>query len=289
MLIERFNTEEQARFYIEHSGGDFDEYVNEHHQFYNALQLTQKNLTGKIKNKILYRSYLSNYIVAENNIIVALGRDGLVANVAKYSNQAPIIGVNPDPERYDGVLLPYLPHGVSSAVSKVMTNKHDVSRVHLAEARLNDGQSILAFNDLFIGRRNHVSARYRIEYNEYEEHHSSSGIIVSTRAGATGWLSSMFNMTNGVLGLTNDLYEVSLPEMKSNQLMFVVREPYKSVSTQAEIVIGYLTDNQVLTIESMMPNDGVIFSDGMEKDFVHFNSGAKVEIGLSSTVANLVQ
>jgi len=34
--------------------------------------------------------------------------------------------------------------------------------VTMAEARLQDGQRILAFNDLFIGASSHISARYKI-------------------------------------------------------------------------------------------------------------------------------
>ena len=39
---------------------------------------------------------------------MVVGQDGLVANVAKYSKHIPIVAVvNPDKERYDGVLLPF--------------------------------------------------------------------------------------------------------------------------------------------------------------------------------------
>ena len=37
-----------------------------------------------------------------------------------------------------------------------------------------------------------------------------------------------------------------------------------------------------------MPNNGVIFSDGIESDFLNFNSGSIVEIGISNEKANLV-
>jgi len=55
----------------------------------------------------------------------------------------------------------------------------------MARARLNDGQELLALNDLFIGRRTHVSARYALRVGDYVEDQSSSGIIVSTGAGST--------------------------------------------------------------------------------------------------------
>ncbi len=51
--------------------------------------------------------------------------------------------------------------------------------VSMAEAWLQDGQRLLAFNDLFVGARSHVSARYRIAQGGREEEQSSSGVIFS--------------------------------------------------------------------------------------------------------------
>jgi hypothetical protein len=70
----------------------------------------------------------------------------------------------------------------------------------MARATLGDGQSLLAFNDLLVGRKTHVSARYHlIMHGRRSEDQSSSGIIVSTDAGFTGWLSSVLNGAAGVV------------------------------------------------------------------------------------------
>jgi NAD kinase len=62
----------------------------------------------------------------------------------------------------------------------------------MAHARLDDGQQLLALNEIFVGHRTHQSARYRIRpADEQEERHSSSGVIVSTGTGATGWARSI--------------------------------------------------------------------------------------------------
>ena len=82
------------------------------------------------------------------------------------------------------------------AVDNVLRNQYDHKLVSMAETKLNDGQRLLAFNDFFIGTSSHVSARYTISFGDISEFHSSSGIVVSTPAGSTGWLSSMINMAN---------------------------------------------------------------------------------------------
>ncbi|MEM1136696.1 MAG: sugar kinase [Bacteroidota bacterium] len=287
-LIERFNTKAQAKFYIERLGGNFEEYLIEDKIFKTSLETLQIQLSKLIKNKIIDREFISSYIFSEKNLIVVIGQDGLVANTAKYSKSLPIIAVNPDKERYDGILLPFDISNFINGVERVLSSKYQSKTMKFAEAKLNDGQRLLAFNDLFIGAASHVSARYKIAFNKQTEEHSSSGIIVSTQAGSTGWLSSIFNMANGI---TSSFGKKSLrkrPAINDKELLFAVREPFKSVRTQIGINMGIIQDHNNLTIESLMPTNGVIFSDGIEKDFLKFNSGAIATIGIADEQAVLV-
>jgi hypothetical protein len=72
------------------------------------------------------------------------------------------------------------------------------------------------------------------------------------------------------------------------RLLFVVREPFVSRHSQAGIVAGILQTGEELTIESRMPSYGVIFSDGMESDFLEFNSGAIAHVRAAQQSARLV-
>lgn len=288
MLVEHFNTKSQAQFYIERQGGNFEDYLEEDTVFHDSLQSLQTQLSRIIKHKIVERSFLPSYIFDEKNVIIVIGQDGLVANTAKYSRGIPIVAVNPDPRRYDGVLLPFRISNFIEGVEGVMEQSHQMRTVNFAEARLNDGQRILAFNDLFIGAASHISARYKISFGSRQEEHSSSGIIVSTPTGSTGWLSSVFNMAYGVAGLFEKDLNLKYPQLNSNQLLFAVREPFRSVRTQTEVSVGIIDSRHTLRIESLMPSGGVIFSDGIEKDFLCFNSGSIATIGVAKEVANLV-
>ena len=287
-LIDQFNTKAQAKFYIESLGGNFDDYVIEHDRFYFSLNQVQTLLSTVLKNKIVDRSYLPNYIFSDNNIIIVIGQDGLVANTAKYSNGIPIIAINPDPQRYDGVLLPFSSKDFIYGIEQVVNHKHRFNTMQFAQAELNDGERLLAFNDLFIGASSHVSASYKISYNDQTEEHSSSGLLVSTKAGATGWLSSVFNMAYGITSLFDRNLPRHHPELCDNDLMFTVREPFQSKRTQADITAAFITQQQQLILESLMPNHGVIFSDGIESDFLKFNSGAIAKISLATEQAYLV-
>jgi NAD kinase len=288
-LIERFNTKSQAQFYIERQGGNFDDYVAEHERFHESLFQVQSQLSGVLKNKIVERSYVPSFLFSSQHLVVVIGQDGLVANTAKYAGRIPIVAVNPEPARYDGVLLPFNVSDFLPGVESVLSGKFLQQEMRFAEAVLNDGQRLLGFNDLFIGSASHVSARYRIRYGEQSEEHSSSGLIVSTKAGSTGWMSSIFNMCFGITAMFDRNLSQPQPQISNENLLFAVREPFKSKRSQTSIVAGVLTQQQKLILESYMPANGVIFSDGIESDFLKFNSGSIATIGLANETAVLVQ
>jgi NAD kinase len=288
-LVERFNTKQQAKFYIERQGGKFEDYELEHEIFVKSLSLVQRQLSKVIRNKIVERSFVPSFLFNEKQMVSVIGQDGLVANAAKYVNGLPIIAINPDSDRYDGVLLPFNPTNFIIAVENVVKSRVQLHSASFAEAKLNDGQRLLAFNDLFIGAATHVSARYRISFQSKFEEHSSSGIIVSTQAGSTGWLSSIFNMSFGMHKfIEKDNSKKKYVKLKDNQLLFAVREPFGSKKTQTDIQAGIVTNQAKLVVESLMPSNGVIFSDGIESDFLKFNSGNIATIGLAKEKANLV-
>ncbi len=289
-LIERFNSKAQAKFYIERSGADFSYYEIENDTFYRSLAKVQDSLSNILKLKVIYRSFLPTYIFTENDLIIVIGQDGLVANTAKYVNGLPMIGVNPDKERYDGILLKHSPENLEILIKNVLKDSYETKQVTMAKAELNDGQTLLAFNDFYVGTDSHVSSRYNIEFNGKKETQSSSGIIISTGAGSTGWLSSIFNMANNITNFQNKgnkMYHAKL-NWNDDKLVFVVREPFLSKMSQVSIGYGVITKNKKLKIESNMPTKGVIFSDGIESDFLSFNSGSSVEISISEIKANII-
>jgi NAD kinase len=290
-LVERFNTQAQARFYIEHSGGNFALYEREHQTYQRALESLRRSLQGMAKLHVIEREYLPNYLFTEKDLVVTIGVDGLVVNTAKYLDGQPLVAINPDPEHIDGILLPFTLQQAPAIVRHTLEGQHQVREISMAEAQLNDGQRLLAFNDLFIGVRSHVSARYRIQFGEQQEDHSSSGIIVSTGAGSTGWLSSLFNMANGMwAAFASQPASLSRPTLdwEDPQLIFVVREPFASKTSGAKLVCGMITPDIPLRLESHMPEGGVIFSDGVEADYLAFNAGVQASISLAAKTTNLV-
>lgn len=280
-LIERFNSRGQAKFYIEHSGGDFSDYEREDSTYRRSLDAIRKGVEVGLKVQVMDREIVPTYLFTNEDLVVTAGQDGLVANTAKYVGAQPIVGVNPDPERFDGILLPFRPDRTRDAVRHALDGTARVRGVTLAQASLADAQRLLAFNDFFLGARSHVSARYRLN----GEPQSSSGVIVSTGAGSTGWLSSVFNMVAAIARAP--VPPVRMP-WEDPRLVFVVREPFASRHSRADTVTGWIEPDGALRIESQMPTGGVIFSDGVEADFLDFNSGAVATISAAPQKAQLV-
>ncbi len=295
--LRRHNTKLQAKFFIQSRGQSFEDYEEEDSNYHNSRDDISQYIPKDIKLQIIDRDFLPNFVFGPNDAVIALGQDGLVVNIAKYLNGQPIIAVNPDPERFDGILLPFQTQDIGNAVQSVLNNKAEIKEITMAKASLNDGQELYAFNDFFIGPKTHTSARYMIRYREFAERQSSSGVIISTPAGSTGWLSSIFNMAEGMTGTSSGRRKGSrngksgrerTMEWNEKRLVFAVREPFRSNWSGADLVTGEILDEEELILESLMPESGVIFSDGMINDFIDFNSGSAVRISLADKTTKLV-
>ena len=286
-LIERFNTWPQARFYLEHNQVDAQDYLDEHDLYQRRLQEAERTLKSLGRFQLLERRLLPNYQFGPADIVVTIGQDGLVANTLKYLNGQPVIAINPDPERWDGKLLPFEIGDLPAVVMRTVAGKAACKTISFAEAKTNDGQRMLAVNDLFIGPKSHTSARYLLCWDGRQEIQSSSGIIVSTGFGSTGWFQSILAGALGVAGNESHPLKNGFA-WHERRLQFTVREPFPSQITGTSLVFGAITPKTPLTLESQMPENGVIFSDGIEADYLAFNAGTVATIALAANQGQLI-
>src|SRR3989475_4119032 len=318
----RFVTKMQAKFYVSRLGGDFADYEKEDTAYQTAIAEARQVLSGLGRVQIVQRALLPNFVFGPEDIVVALGQDGLVANTLKYLNGQPLVGVNPDPKRWDGQLLPFEVRDLDKIVREVLRHGRPLKPVTLAKVTLNTGPTLHAVNDFFVGARTHISACYQIRLGKRVENQSSSGVIVSTGLGSTGWLKSLLT---GAVGVARAAAEVLNPSLHpsplrgervaegrvrvsadtgtilpastlatefawdADYLFFTVRETFPTKKTGASLVFGRVTAQQPLIIESQMGEQGVIFSDGIEQDFLEFNSGTRAVIGIAERKGVLVE
>jgi NAD kinase len=269
-LERRFGTFLQARFVMAQAAAGAADFARAEHQ-----DDVQGRVTRRIRDAIpdevsvveIDRSLVAQFLFEPNDLVVAVGQDGLVANAGKYVDGQPLAGVNPDPESIDGALLAFSVDHFVAVLPEILADRRPCHEVALAEAVTNDGQVLRGFNEIFVGMPNHQSARYRIAHGAASELQSSSGVIVATGSGSTGWLRSL-------------LGDGAALDPAAAVLRFCVREAWPGRGFSAAVLTGEVTASAPLVIESRMPN-GVIFADGIESDAIAFDAGMTVTIAPS--------
>jgi len=282
LLLEHHGTFAQARFYLQSRNQEIQGHKEAHERFDAALTCVLDAIPPEQRRVRLDRSELDRFLFAPDDVIVIVGQDGLVPNVAKYLRGQPAIGINPDADRYDGILCPHSPDDSAKLLDWVGRQDGKGYRIEprvMAVAEREDGQQLFALNEVFIGHRSHQSARYRIRVQGFEERQSSSGVICATGTGSTGWARSIVKQR----GLT-----VPLPKPEQPRLAWFVREPFPSVYTGDTLNFGFVEANSRITIHSEMGSGGVVFADGIEGDNVEFLDGHTVTVSVARDRLNLV-
>ncbi len=224
------------------------------------------------------RDDLNRFLFAPEDIVVPIGQDGLVANLAKYLDGQQVIGVSPDLAASEGVLTRHSVDRLGDLVRRAAHGDVDLQNRTMVQASTGEGLSLLALNELFIGHRSHQSARYVVRADDAEEFQSSSGMIVATGTGLTGWAKSIMTATHRSFEIAPD----------DNRAAFFAREPWPSRTSGADIAAGEIGTDTHLTLLSRINEGGVIFADGIEQDFLPFDWGNVAEIGIAEKRLALV-
>jgi hypothetical protein len=204
-----------------------------------------------------------------------------VANVAKYLDGQPVIGVNDDPARNPGVLVRHPPAAAGALIQAAGSGGLAglVEELTMVEAVTDDGQRLLALNEIYIGQPTHQTARYTLRLpDERSERQASSGILVGTGTGATGWCRSAWLERHSAL---------ALPVPAAEELAWFVREAWPSPATGVALTEGVLAAGarMSVTVES---DRLVAFGDGIETDTLSVIRGQTVQLGTASRRLRLI-
>ncbi len=279
-LLRVHATHGQAAFFLRSRDQDIDLVVAQHHVQVAAQDTVLRAIPPTWRRTQILRPDLDRFLFEPGDIVVAVGQDGLVANVAKYLDGQPVLGINPAPALYDGVLVPHAPEAATTMLLRTARDEVEIEHRTMVEARSDDGQRLRALNEIFIGHSSHQSARYLLRYGERHERHSSSGLIVSTGTGSTGWARSIHRCHRSKL---------TLPLPTDSQLTFFVREAFPSRATGCTLTEGIIGKRGGLLVRSEMNEGGVVFGDGIEEDRIEFGWAREVDVRRAERTLNLVR
>ena len=278
-LVTEQGTWGQAEFVQKRRGISLSSVKKRHDMLSGAVQAVSTGIPREWRRGTVERADLPRFLFEPEDVVVVVGQDGLVANTAKYLNGQPVIGIDPDPGRNMGVLVRHSPKDFESLLARVGAGKARFEARTMVSAATDDGESLLALNEVYLGHSGHQSARYLLSTPEgEEEHHSSSGLLVGSGTGATGWLLSVSRQR---------ARRIALPEPTDPELGWFVREAWPGPATGASLTEGLLPDGAELTIR-IEGESLVVFGDGIEADRLALGWGQTVRIRAAERHLRLV-
>lgn len=276
LLVARHGTKEQARFFLRERGQALEPAEAAHHALEHAVHEVTAAIPLAWRRARVGREDLPRFLFEPDDVVAAVGQDGLVANVAKYLDGQPVVGVCPEGK---AVLARCPPELFADALADVVAGRARLEARTMVEARLDDGQRLLSLNEVFLGHRTHQSARYRVSAGGATERHSSSGVVVATGTGASGWARSIHRERHSAL---------VLPAATEPSVAFFVREAFPSKATGTSLTEGRVGEGEPFVVTSEMGDGGVVFGDGIEDDRLAFGWGIRARVGVAREKLALV-
>ncbi|MEV8286035.1 hypothetical protein [Streptomyces niveus] len=283
-LLARHGTHGQAAFFLSSRGRDIREVAERHHRTHRALIDVAAAVPHRWRQSRVERADLDRFLFGPEDVVVVAGQDGLVANAAKYLSGQPVVGIDTDPGRNPGVLVRHRAADTGKLLAEAVGGRGAADELTMVEAVADDSQRLLALNEICLGPAGHQTVRYRLSTDARPasstapEPQASSGVLVGTGTGATGWLRSLWQERASAL---------PLPGPADRRLLWFVREAWPSPTTGTSLVSGALTptDRLRLTVES---DRLIAFGDGMESDALTLTWGQTVHVGVSATRLRLL-
>ncbi|MDA3649756.1 hypothetical protein LZ318_34785 [Saccharopolyspora indica] len=274
-LIARHGTRGQAAFFLRGRGRGIAELAERHERTTSAIARATAAVPVDWRRGVVERADVSRFLFAPDDVVVVVGQDGLVANAAKYLDGQPVIGIDPEPDRNAGTLVAHAPDDLPD----LLRSTGEVEERTMVQAQLDDGQRLLALNEIFVGHPGHQTARYELQPpGSGTEAQASSGVIVASGTGATGWCRSIALERGSGL---------RLPSPPEPRLVWFVREAWPSPATGTSMTEGELVgDELALTVQS---DQLVAFGDGIESDALTLTWGQQLRIGRAPAALRLVR
>lgn len=182
------------------------------------------------------------------DLLCSVGGDGTFLEVARYTDKLPVLGVNSDPERSTAYFCAADRHSIEASLRSLLDGSLSLVSLARLQVTLNDQTlPVSALNDILVAHTNPASTTsYVLRLGDIEESQKSSGVWIATAAGSTAAIRSAGGR---------------IMPLRSQQLQYLVREPYHADGQPYRLLKGLVTPETPLELISKIRR-GRIFVDG---------------------------
>src|SRR3989344_3908050 len=226
--------------------------------------------------------------ILPNSLVIAIGGDNYLQLVSHFIGNQSLIGINSDPENSDGTLTHFTAESFIDFVPKLESGKFNIEEWTRLQATINDKKiPTLATSEIYIGAYKSTDmSRYILELRKgsrgrvrESEEQKSSGLVVSTKAGETGWydaasryatnrsmrsLESSVFYTDIMLGRVHNIHPVEDPQFRS--AYFIAREPFvSSPERRLKNYHGYIREKETIHLTWLAHGKGLVSIDARDE------------------------
>ncbi|MBI4348952.1 MAG: NAD(+)/NADH kinase [Elusimicrobia bacterium] len=197
------------------------------------------------------------------SVVIALGGDNHFVYLSHFLTRAPILGVNADRKRSHGGLLRFDERHLAGLARRLRAGRFTISEWPRLEASVDGRLAGVATSELFLGerQRKHMSRHVLRVGRGPAEEHKSSGLLVCTPAGSTGWY-----------GHYGPRFSAA-----SGPARWALTEPFPR-GRRLSLGKGRLRAGQVLRVRSLNDADGVLDVDSLKDVPFHFGQVASIRV-----------
>lgn len=204
-----------------------------------------------------------------SSLVVAVGGDNHFQFVSHFVERKKIIGINSDPFSSEGAILSFAPEDIPRLVRELENNTLTWNRWSRVQVWKN-GKKLgpPALSEVFLGEQNRLSmSRHILKHGKMTEEQKSSGLLVTTGVGQTGWFHSAMSPRR--------IKHISPAE---NCFLFGATEPFAGRLSRARLTSGIVRGRGALRVQSLNDEQGIIGIDSWRT--FDFLNGQKAVIRL---------
>ena len=242
---------------------------------YNTLESVSETLKkNRISFRCVKREKLQRKDLRKTDLVITVGGDGTFLRTAHQISDTPVLAVSSGARYNEAFFSRASKENFPGKIKRILGGEFRMKKLTRLEASINGKRlPIMAINEVFAGNRTpYHTSRYELNVRGKKEFQKSSGVLIATKAGSSGWAKSAAKK------------KLAIPR---GGFGYAVREPYFGRLTNPTLLHGCLSSGEKIRIKSR-DYQGMVVMDSYEREFT-FLEGDVLEIGVSGKPLNLIE